>query len=1152
MRQQGVNQFDKGLNLDTNPITVDNHTLTGALNATMITMNGNELVLQNDMGNGRVDQAQLPEGYVPVGMQEYGGIVYVASYNPLEGKSQLGCFPSPQRNIPSNETGQQVNLQPLEDFIDSNGEIKELYKRVSLMGNDDIIRTGDKFVITSSSDLSDFEGPNPLIKLKAIVVDSDGSSIDISNDLTKVRDDSNVPFVKSSNSDITEQNYSIYKNRISGKIYLQEELIIPAYINVKITAQNNNGAITLKIKPTSYNINGEQWSANTHGYSLKCNDQIITPDNNGEYSIPGLQQNDLVHYELYPTYTYGGRVGKVVSLKREDTININDIGSGEVRFSTFRYYNDMVTNSFIFDYGIQAYIEGYEGNNHTLNDVYIEAYEVNYVINQTINDSNQIKISLGTLNYFGTYTKMIPYHANTQGDMHYFEAGKHYIGRLHTLVDGSTNYTGDWYSIITSTITNKLYLESFDNMIKIQINPEESFTQQVFEFDWETEFSRELIDEGTTEEMTSDSDINNVLTVPPDSINRRMKYETQKNGFVKYSHSVETKVPRSRTINDLAGGSIKFPYDITAEPTIDYHNDLKANAVINKSGNLADNTIESLTDYIIPNVEVESSTLNNKVWYNESNNELTINYTLYSQLFSKLLKNPVNSGNTVNDYKFTVETTMAAFLPYTPVYYSSLGYQQLENILGPLGVVQTNNTSPQLNQQISKIRAEYWFNYCLDTLSWEESGHSLNTAKNNSNKYIGIYDGDYGELGGDPYENSSWIEVYKRMNSSKSSLPNWSSISVETSNKLKERCSIAPFILMWNGTTSQMSAFNTQESYNLDSSIIAYSIPMIQDQSGNYYVLNQWLKSNRDLLTEIVNCFNEIYVCQPDQQVTYDYWTGSTDIDDYVYTKNYQLNTSYNVVATINNNNCIPTLNDSVYDTYNRTNSVLTLDGESIKLPIIRLTQTNKSVTYTNSFDSPDQSIKNSEFLTTSEAPTIGACAIILDSTGQHIITKAKKIKSNFDISKIPTSGTFIPAGPETSTNSDLYTITDTAFNPNHVYIRAGGTGADTYLMDCEDLNNSLGYAASSKGYLIALAIKNRKLKVVSNPEINSKVIVVNPGVCGKITSSNYKLGDFFQPDYPDTDNNDRTARQPIVNIVRNHILDLKIFKSDNLTLSNF
>jgi hypothetical protein len=133
-----------------------------------------------------------------------------------------------------------------------------------------------------------------------------------------------------------------------------------------------------------------------------------------------------------------------------------------------------------------------------------------------------------------------------------------------------------------------------------------------------------------------------------------------------------------------------------------------------------------------------------------------------------------------------------------------------------------------------------------------------------------------------------------------------------------------------------------------------------------------------------------------------------------------------------------------------------------------------------------------------------------------------------------------------------LYTITDTAFNPNHVYIRAEGTGVNTYLMDCEDLNNSLAYVSSSKGYLIALAIRNRKLKVVNNPEINSKVIVVNPGVCGRIASSNYKLGNFFQPKYPNTDNNDRTARQPIVNIVRNHILDLKIFKSDNLTLSNF
>jgi hypothetical protein len=37
--------------------------LSDALNATFITMNGNEVVLQNDMGNRRVDNAYLPSGY---------------------------------------------------------------------------------------------------------------------------------------------------------------------------------------------------------------------------------------------------------------------------------------------------------------------------------------------------------------------------------------------------------------------------------------------------------------------------------------------------------------------------------------------------------------------------------------------------------------------------------------------------------------------------------------------------------------------------------------------------------------------------------------------------------------------------------------------------------------------------------------------------------------------------------------------------------------------------------------------------------------------------------------------------------------------------------------------------------------------------------
>lgn len=97
--EQTVNTFNKGLVTDTNPMVQSTETLTDALNGTFVTMNGDELVLQNDMGNRRVDNAFLPSGYQPVGMKEYGGIIYVAAYNPITNKSQLGSFPSPERKL---------------------------------------------------------------------------------------------------------------------------------------------------------------------------------------------------------------------------------------------------------------------------------------------------------------------------------------------------------------------------------------------------------------------------------------------------------------------------------------------------------------------------------------------------------------------------------------------------------------------------------------------------------------------------------------------------------------------------------------------------------------------------------------------------------------------------------------------------------------------------------------------------------------------------------------------------------------------------------------------------------------------------------------------------------------------------------------------
>ena len=102
-----INSFMGGLVSDLNAITTPNSVLTYALNCTGITFNGNELVLQNDMGNtDLIDEGttskhvQLPDGFIPIGVKEHGGIIYIISTDGE--KVEIGSFPSPEIiSIPS-------------------------------------------------------------------------------------------------------------------------------------------------------------------------------------------------------------------------------------------------------------------------------------------------------------------------------------------------------------------------------------------------------------------------------------------------------------------------------------------------------------------------------------------------------------------------------------------------------------------------------------------------------------------------------------------------------------------------------------------------------------------------------------------------------------------------------------------------------------------------------------------------------------------------------------------------------------------------------------------------------------------------------------------------------------------------------------------
>ena len=151
--EQASNTFSRGLQTDTNPMIQGNDSLSDALNATFVTMNGNEVILQNDMGNRRVDNAFLPAGYQPVGMKEYGGIIYVAAYNPITNRSQIGSFPSLERKRGSEYSDLKGELDfnkfSNEDNYFEEDNIKFLRSDTMLikLTGDTSLHAGDKFSV---------------------------------------------------------------------------------------------------------------------------------------------------------------------------------------------------------------------------------------------------------------------------------------------------------------------------------------------------------------------------------------------------------------------------------------------------------------------------------------------------------------------------------------------------------------------------------------------------------------------------------------------------------------------------------------------------------------------------------------------------------------------------------------------------------------------------------------------------------------------------------------------------------------------------------------------------------------------------------------------------------------------------------------------
>ena len=208
-KQALSNTFTGGLNTDLHPLITPNTVLTDCVNGTILTNNGNEYSLQNDFGNYALTKAKLPVNYIPIGIKEYNGIVYIVSYNPIEERSQIGTFPSPQKlnQIECVEASDQlkpIEIVAFDDRIYASANTKCFYSKYSKEATEvtfnSIINVNDLYKL----EIEDGVLEQPFQKLNFKIINDSG--------VTK-----SVPFTVGG-------DFIRFKEPVSGRLKLAYEL----------------------------------------------------------------------------------------------------------------------------------------------------------------------------------------------------------------------------------------------------------------------------------------------------------------------------------------------------------------------------------------------------------------------------------------------------------------------------------------------------------------------------------------------------------------------------------------------------------------------------------------------------------------------------------------------------------------------------------------------------------------------------------------------------------------------------------------------------------------------------------------------------------------------------------------------------------------
>lgn len=328
------NSFNGGLLMDMNDTVVPNTVLTDCLNGTIITFDGNEFILQNDSGNGRVESCALKKDFIPLGIKQYGGIIYIASMNPLTGECELGSFPSPERNISSEELSMDdIDTDILDSTLYPEGKSKGL--QITYLKADFsllqrmVLRPGDKFLIYitpsgNSSSINDFietyKNYNTTFsngKLQRRVFSLHLATVNENGSITYIEDQTNVFTNEVRKFFYTEGEafggniqlktvqdpslYNTYSSRFNGYLIIVLEIEPIDFFNIEIgdATESEKGEnyydveITINSESNSYNnVYGAQLKYNNKSEEVEVGDNDTININNNK--IPNSKVS-LIH-----------------------------------------------------------------------------------------------------------------------------------------------------------------------------------------------------------------------------------------------------------------------------------------------------------------------------------------------------------------------------------------------------------------------------------------------------------------------------------------------------------------------------------------------------------------------------------------------------------------------------------------------------------------------------------------------------------------------------------------------------------------------------------------------------------------------------------------------------------------------------------------